>query len=421
MIEDYGPNKGSCSGVCGCPFRLLSSPDGLRWTLRKTTGCSEDRASAFFNPFRKRWVFSIKAGGSDISAETHTVQPFNRHRHYYETPTADIFGDAVEFSGNPGGPASGKTYAWANADRLDRGWLGVKKGWEDQWPYGALYTIDGVAYESLMIFQFTNFRCKDHYAGCRNTSNGVHPEYDSIDLAFSRDGFSYSRVPAGEPSNGVGVQLDAAHRVPFVPMSPQQSAEDWNYGSVQSIGGSFIIPGGFGADDTMLIYVGGGAGHSFQDLNATSAVGAAELRRDGFASVDQLDLTVPGTLTTRPVSFGQGQEHLFVNADGSVGVEVMRAGDVIARTSRAAGPNGSRQHTAKPTSAPGHTRLRLPLVDLHERPMTLAQLTNQTLQVRFSLADGGALFAFWVSKGKGGESGGYIAAGGPAFHGARDV
>ena len=47
-------------GECGCPFRLLSSPDGLRWTLRKTTGCSEDRASAFYNPFRKRWVFSSK-------------------------------------------------------------------------------------------------------------------------------------------------------------------------------------------------------------------------------------------------------------------------------------------------------------------------------------------------------------------------
>ena len=89
--------------------------------------------------------------------------------------------------------------------------------------------------------------------GCRNVSHGVHPEYDSIDLAFSRDGFSYSRVPPGEPANGVGVQLDAEHRVPFVPMSPTQNPSDWNYGSVQSIGGSFIIPGEAGRDDTMLV------------------------------------------------------------------------------------------------------------------------------------------------------------------------
>lgn len=167
MIEDFGPNKGSCSlKGCGCPFRLLSSPDGLRWTLRKTTGCTEDRASGFYNPFRKRWVFSIKAGGSDISAATHTAQPFNRHRHYYETPTRDLFGDDVSFTADPSLPASGGTYAWANADKYDRGWLGVKEGWEDQWPYGALYTVDGVAYESLLVFQFTNFRCKDHYAVC---------------------------------------------------------------------------------------------------------------------------------------------------------------------------------------------------------------------------------------------------------------
>ena len=74
MIEDFGPNKGSCSlKACGCPFRLLSSPDGLRWTLRKTTGCTEDRASGFYNPFRKRWVFSIKAVRltSTLSLATH--------------------------------------------------------------------------------------------------------------------------------------------------------------------------------------------------------------------------------------------------------------------------------------------------------------------------------------------------------------
>jgi hypothetical protein len=108
-----------------------------------------------------------------------------------------------------------------------------------------------------------------------------------------------------------------------------------------------------------------------------------------------------------------------VNADGAIGAEVLRAGDVVARTARSA--DGSRLHRAQPSTAAGHTRLRLPLVDLQERPMTLARLNNQTLQLRFTFAEGGALFAFWVSRGMAGESGGYVAAGGPAFNGARDV
>ena len=34
----------------------------------------------------------------------------------------------------------GKTYAWANADEYDRGWLGSKEGW-DNWPYGGQKTL----------------------------------------------------------------------------------------------------------------------------------------------------------------------------------------------------------------------------------------------------------------------------------------
>ena len=99
-------------------------------------------------------------------------------------------------------------------------------------------------------------------------------------------------------------------------------------------------------------------------------------------------------------------------------MEVLRAGDVIARTSL----NGtvSRQHQAPPTSVPGHTRHLLPLVDLKERPMVLTELAGQVLQLRFTLDGGGALFSFWVSATKGGQSGGYVAAGGPSFKGARD-
>jgi hypothetical protein len=195
----------------------------------------------------------------------------------------------------------------------------------------------------------------------------------------------------------------------------------------------------------LQVYVGGGAGHSFQDLNATSTIGAAELRcafntkcddhiddhsslqvlpwrrRDGFASMNQVDRATAATITSRPITFGRKQKYLFVNADGSVGVEVLRAGDVIARTSLNGTNDGSRQHWAKPTSVPGHTRLMLPLVDLKERPMTLVELASEIVQLRFTLSDSGALFSFWVSPSLVGHSGGYVAAGGPAFSGARDT
>ena len=60
-------------------------------------------------------------------------------------------------------------------------------------------------------------------------------------------------------------------------------------------------------------------------------------------------------------------------------------------------------------------------MDLEERPVSLTELANDSaLQFRFTLNDGGMLFSFWVSATEDGKSGGYVAAGGPAFKGARD-
>ena len=37
----------------------------------------------------------------------------DRHRHYYETPTADLFGDGVGFSASPSKPATVNALAYA--------------------------------------------------------------------------------------------------------------------------------------------------------------------------------------------------------------------------------------------------------------------------------------------------------------------
>ena len=49
------------------------------------------------------------------------------------------------------------------------------------------------------------------------------------------------------------------------------------------------------------------------------------------------------------------------------------------------------------------------------------KLAGRVLRFRFDLARGTELYSFWVSRWASGESGGYVAGGGPAFTSARDL
>ena len=50
----------------------------------------------------------------------------------------------------------------------------------------------------------------------------------------------------------------------------------------------------------------------------------------------------------------------------------------------------------------------------------LHSLAGTAVRVRFELGPESDLFAFWVSRWVTGESGGYVAAGGPAYNASRD-
>jgi hypothetical protein len=50
----------------------------------------------------------------------------------------------------------------------------------------------------------------------------------------------------------------------------------------------------------------------------------------------------------------------------------------------------------------------------------LSALAGQPVKFRFELTNG-SLYAFWVSPDRAGASHGYVAAGGPSFHGPRDT
>ncbi len=148
-------------------------------------------------------------------------------------------------------------------------------------------------------------------------------------------------------------------------------------------------------DDQLIFpYMGtsGIAPNGHRGMYTGGSIGLAMLRRDGFASMDG-----PGELTTRPVQF-KG-DHLFVNLNGELRVEVLDgAGNVLAASKAVSG-----DHTKVKVGLPG-----------------LFTLAGKAVRLRFHLARG-SLYAFWVTPDAGGASNGYVGAGGPDFSGVRDL
>lgn len=245
-----------------------------------------------------------------------------------------------------------------------------------------LYNLDCVAYESLLLGLFTIFR------GERDDRE----KPNEVCIGYSRDGFHWARPD----------------RAAFIPVS--EHVGDWNWANVQSAGGCCLIVG-----DRLYFYVSGRSGVPGSNSPGVCATGLATLRRDGFVSMDhpgspaavqRIDLA-EGLLVTRPVQFS-GQ-HLFVNADlkgGELRVEVLdREGRVIAPYAASACTPLTSDSTAARVS--------------WRSVRDLAPLAGRSVRFRFHLARG-RLYAFWVARSDSGASGGYVAAGGPAFRGPVD-
>lgn len=258
-------------------LRLSTSPDGVRWTDRGDAGIAGDRSTCFYNPFRRRWCFSLRADDPHLK----------RIRRYYESPS---FIDAKWAAHEP--------VPWVAADSLDR----TREGGDVP---AELYNLDVVAYESLMIGMFAIFRGE--------SSDREKP--NDLCVGFSRDGFHWAR-----PS-----------RQSFIGVSERQG--DWNWANVQSAGGVCLVVG-----DQLYFYVSGRAGVPGTSLPGRCSTGLATLRRDGFASVTDVWPAAlprpipryPSTLITRPVRFSGA--HCFVNADvaGSLRIELLdQRGEVI--------------------------------------------------------------------------------------------
>lgn len=251
--------------------RLLTSPDGIHWTERTLTGPVGDNTTFFYNPFRKKWVMSIRTSRNQ------------RQRDYRESSE---FLNASDGRWGPDQPVY-----WCGADDRDRPDPEIKVPTQ-------LYKLDAVGYESLML-GLVNV----HYGPSNEVcAKGKYPKLTELELAFSRDGFHWDRT-CRETFIG-------ASRLPG----------DWQRGYIHSVGGCCLIVG-----DRLYIYYGAFSGVSPKSgggIYAGASTGLAFLRRDGFASMNAG--RTPGTLTTRPVLFSG--KHLFVNLDAPVGtlrVEVL--------------------------------------------------------------------------------------------------
>lgn len=240
------------------------SPDGIHWSEPAArSGPLGDRSTAFYNPFRNVWVYSIRA---------YEPAGIGRYRRYWEDP--DVLQAAHWTEGQPP--------FWVGADRLDPQ--------RDATPC-ELYNLDAAAYESVLIGLFSIWRGQPNDRAKPN----------DVCVGFSRDGFHWHR-PDRKPLMGVSERYG-----------------DWNWGNVQSAGGCCLV-----VRDKLYFYVSGRKGMAGSPASGECATGLATLRRDGFASMDAG--AEGGSLITRPVRFAGKHLFVNVDAaQGELRVEILDA------------------------------------------------------------------------------------------------
>jgi len=376
--------------------RLYRSADGIRWQEAGAGARTGDRTTFFYNPFRRKWVFSIRGPGA-------LAGDMGRVRSYWEADDFFAFGDRIYGLQAPAELGGAEFFALLRAEVKRLGawpdatevvlWTGADVA-DPRWPEFAhvapqLYNLDAVAYESLLVGLFSvwrgDYRADARTAAAQQLRAAGRPKSNEVFVGFSRDGFHWDRPD----------------RHPFIPVAGFRGA--WNWGNVQSAGGGFLV-----VEDRLFFYHSGRGGKGFPGCashDGGGATGVSFLRRDGFASMEAPP--AGGQLTTRLVRFGGSS--LFVNLEAPAGelrAEVLdEHGQPLAPYTAAA---------CRPASGDS-TRLAIGWQATDD----LAPLAGRPVRFRFHLR-GGRLYAFWVSADASGRSRGFVAGGGPEFAGAQD-
>jgi hypothetical protein len=334
------------------------SPDGIHWSKGiSRSGRIGDRSTVFYNPFRNKWVFSIRTSVSGMRA-----------RNYFEHSDPEL---GVSLINNTSVKLTNKSDSivywfvpWENELRHPK---------PEYKEYTGIYNLDAIAYESLLLGYFSVWQ-GPHNKIC--DSLGIQKR-NEVAIGFSRDGFHWQRPDMNR----------------FFPVNEADVA--WNQGNIQSACGVPLIVG-----DSLYFYISGRRTcDSYWD--ACSSTGLAKLRRDGFASMDAN--SDEGTLLTRKLTFDG--EYLFVNADASQGEIFAEVLDKNGNPIR-----GFSKDKCKPVKING-TKTILKW----EEGKTLKEYSGKPIKIKFYLKNA-SLYSFWVSKYKTGESGGYTSGGGPGLH-----
>lgn len=167
----------SLSTPSGGPVRLLTSPDGIRWSSLYTIPQAGDRTTLFFDHLTDRWVFAVRAGGGTDGDP----------RRIDRVVSASLI------------PAT-----WAPEP-----WLRAQEG--DGVPPAQLYAVDFVPDGDRLIGLFSIYRGQEPN----------RPKLNDVCLGVSTDGETFTR-----------------RYQPILTRSEVPQA--WNYGNVQGCTGGVI-------------------------------------------------------------------------------------------------------------------------------------------------------------------------------------
>ncbi len=365
MFQYYRFDTGADGEIAGAGW-LHTSPDVIHWSQPVTTTTVGDNSSFFYNPYRKKWCMSIRRG----SPTNPRARWYHEHDDFLAGATWDIESEEV---------------FWQRTDRLDR----PDPARPDH--RVALYDLNVVAYESVMLGLFAIFRGPENEIGAEQ---GL-PKINDLELGYSRDGFHFSRPD----------------RTPF--LAATRRVGDWNRAYLHAVGGTCVV-----VHDELYIYFGafsgqspnlgpnekGSPGRARLQMYAGGSTGLAVMRRDGFASMETSE---DGSLTTRPVIFKGNR--LFVNADTSQGelrVAVLEQDGTPV--------DGLGADNCVPVCGDS-TRCEVSWLS-----DDISKVAGRPVKLRFDLR-AGRLFSFWVTDDPDGASYGHMAAGGPGFTNARDM
>lgn len=338
---------------------LKYSADGVHWSRGVAqSGDQGDRTTAFYNPFTKKWVLSMRAG-TPVSS---------RSRYYIENSDPEML---VSLAHRIRNDADDKNIVfWFTPDDKE---LRHEKYPEVE---PGIYNFDAIPYESVMLGFYSAWSGPENRICERE---GIQKR-NVISLGYSRDGFYFYR-PTHQPF-----------------MNVNESDGAWNWGNMQSINGVPLIVG-----DSLYFYASGRRLSKIMWDSHTST-GLATLRRDGFVSMRANKKG--GFLITEKLSFSG--KYLFVNADLR-GQESILAVEVLD-----AGGNPIPGFTKKECIPLKHINSTKRMVTWKNKK-DLSGLSDKDVRLKFYLT-GGDLYAFWVSPWSTGESRGYTAGGGPGLN-----